>query len=215
MTALALAAWIAASPTITSLIGPVDTALAPALANFLLDHPDAAADILRSRGLAPYRVTPLGPGRWSADDGRGMTGTVTLLEKSSDGRVFVAEGIVDRPHRPALRAAVLIRMRLVPSSEGCRPAIRTSYEVSVRLRNPLLSLLLKSMRRFLAHSAEAKFSRAFTAAGKLGELAAAQPDALFAEIAAHPGLSAAERSAVRALEAQSRAAAGRCPALPR
>jgi hypothetical protein len=210
------AAAIMRSYTVRSLIGPIDTPLEPGLAEFFLDHPDLSSDLVRAHRIAPYRVTTIGPGRCRADDGYGIRGTIDLLEKTPSRRVYLADGVFDRRALPTMRALVVIVMRMTPlPSETCPPKIRSEYEVYIRLRNPVLAALVKTLRPFLSQTAASRFSRAFVAAQKLGELIAREPDAVFAEIEAHPGLSSSERSAARAFAARARAAAARCPAPPR
>jgi hypothetical protein len=204
------------SPTVRADIGPIDTPLAADLAQFLLDHPDLSSDLVRAHKIAPYRISMIGPARSTADDGNGIRGTIDLLERTPARRVYFADGVFDRPALPTIKATAVIVLRVTPlPDEACPPKVRSEFEVYVRLRNPVLATLVKTLRPFISRTAISRFSRAFVAAQKLGELIAREPDAVFGEILAHPGLSDPERSAARSLGVRARETSARCPAAPR
>lgn len=187
--------------TVRSSLGPTDTPLTLALSNFLLDHPDFSARIVRERGIAPYRIEMRGPRRTLADDGDGTTGLVTLVAVDGNDRVYYGEG----EHRsllfPAIRASAVIALRLEPvTGADCRQHVKTTFDVSVRLHSRFVAGVVKTLRPFLQRTIIRKFSNAFMVADQVGHMMAKTPAALADDIRSAPELDRATRQeAIRLL----------------
>ncbi len=181
--------------TVRSRLGPVVTPLPPDVAEFLLDHPDLSADLVRAHKLAPYRIEMRGPDQSWADDGEGTKGTITLVRRSSAERLYYGDGTHDAALLPTIRATAVIVMGVKPlPREGCAGSVETSFEVYVRLKNPVLAGVVKTLRPLLSRTIVRKFGKAFLVADQVGRLMARDPDRLAAEAAESPRLSAAERA---------------------
>lgn len=186
--------------TVRSTLGPVQTPLPLSLANFLLDHPDLSADIVRRHKIAPYVIEMRGPDRSWADDGDGTSGLVVLARRTDTTRLYYGEGTHRSSVFPAIRARAVIVMTLKPvERRGCPDAVDTSFDVYVKLRNPLLAGLVKALRPFLAKTIVRKFSKAFMVADAVGQLMARRPKELEAEVRSLPELSPAGREQLIAL----------------
>jgi hypothetical protein len=199
-------------PTIHSSLGPLETPLPLDVADFLLDHPDASAWLVRKRRLAPYRITMIGPNRSLADDGAGARGDITLAERGTGRRVYYGEGTYRTRIFPTVHAGAVITMLIEPVRRpGCRESVRTTFAVDVRLRNWALAGLVKALRPFLRDTVIRKFSKAFLVAHQIGELIDQDPAGVFAELASCPLLREPDRAALRALEAGIRGGPPSCP----
>lgn len=180
--------------TVHETIGPSLTPLPLGLSDFLLDHPDLSAFIVRRRGIAPYRITMLGPRRTLADDGEGTTGIVDLLQSSPRRRLYYGEGVHHSRFFPDIRASAVIVMELreEPEPDG-RPATVSTFEVFVRMRSRFVSGVIKTLRPFVQRTVIGKFSKAFLVADTVGRLMAADPDGVAADAGAFPAMLAEDR----------------------
>jgi hypothetical protein len=212
----ALIAHTTAAYTVRSTVGPLETPLSPSWADFLLDHPDLAASLVRRYNIAPYVITMRGPRQSYADDGDGTKGLVTMVEHEGERRLYYGEGTHDSRLFPTIRAAAVIQMDVSPvAPEGCPRRVRSSFTVFVKLRNPLLSGMVKVLRPFVRDTIIRKFTRAFLVAHHVGRLLAEKPKEVSADILAYEGLSAEDREQARALIASLEPQPAACLAPPR
>ncbi|MDE2039870.1 MAG: hypothetical protein KGO96_09100 [Elusimicrobia bacterium] len=190
------------SCTVSAAVGPLETPLSPEWARFLLDHPDLSASLVRSRGIAPYRITMIGPRRSLADDGDGTKGIVSLFESKPERRVYYCDGAHSSRLFPTIHASAVVVMSLEPAPRPGRSAwISSRFDVCVKLRNPLLAGMVHILGPFVRRTILRKFSKAFDSAQRLGVLLSKRPDALLAQILAYPGLSPQDRRLARRLAA--------------
>ncbi len=195
-------ARVMAAPTVSSRVGPLETPLPIDLAEFLLDHPDLSAFIVRSHHIAPYVITMLGPRRSSADDGDGTSGIIDLASRTERRRVYYGEGVHRSRIFPPIRADAVIVMELEPARRaGCGPRIRSSFDVYVKLRNPILSGMVKALRVFVRATIIRKFSKAFLVADQVGRLLARDPQSVRRDVAAFPLSDVDRRRALRLIDA--------------
>jgi hypothetical protein len=162
---------------------------------FLLDHPDLTAFIANRHKIAPYRVDRLGPRRWVADDATGTRGAVSLVAAAPRRREYYGDG-VHRRLRVDIRAAVVMDMYLTEvAGPGAAPATQAAVRVWVKIKNPVVSSLVVSLRPFLRGMVERKFAKALRAAEAVGRLLASEPQAVAKDVRAFPALSAKDRAA--------------------
>lgn len=212
----ALIARTTSSYTVRSTVGPLDTPLSPAWADFLLDHPDLSAFLVRKYGIAPYMITMRGPNQSWADDGDGTKGLITLVEHSGRTRLYYGEGTHDSALFPTIRASAVIVMTVEPvQPPGCPERIRSSFAVYVKLRSRFLSGMVKLLRPFVRDTVIRKFTKAFLVAHHVGRLLAEQPHSVAADILAYPNLAERDRETVRALLDELQPQPRSCLAPPR
>ena len=203
------------SYTVQSFLGPLVTPIPPELADFLLDHPDLSASIVRGHKIAPYRIEMRGPSQSWVDDGAGTRGIVTLVDKSAERRSYLADGTYQTKMFPLIHATAAILMEFQRVERpGCLPAVRTEFDVYVDLRNPLLSGIVKTLRPFLRKTVARKFSKAFMAAHEAAKLMARDPDGMTREILAFEGLSTADREAAKTMLAHAKDQPAACREVP-
>lgn len=186
--------------TVHERLGPGRTPLPLELSNFLLDHPDFSAEVVRRRGIAPYRIEMLGPRRSRADDGEGTSGVVNLLSRTDRRRLYYGEGVHHSRLFPDVRASAVIVMELAEETapDGRRVTV-TVFDVYVRMRSRFVAGVVKTLRPFLQRTVVGKFSKAFMVADEIGRLTARDPGALAEDARSSPALFAEERDALLAL----------------
>lgn len=186
--------------TVSGSVGPIETPLTLQVSEFLLDHPDLSAWLVRRRKIAPYVIEMRGPGRSWADDGDGTTGFIDLVYRSPERRVYYTEGTHVSAVFPDIRASAVIILDISPvSREGCRGHVVTSFDVYVKLRSGFLSAIVKTLRPFIKGLIVRKFTRAFSVADQVGVLLAKDPEGVGREMLSYPGLSAEERASAQVL----------------
>jgi hypothetical protein len=185
--------------TVRSRVGPADTPLPLALSNFLLDHPDLSAYLVRVRRIAPYRIEMRSPRQSWADDGDGTAGLITLVERTDTRRLYYGEGAHRSRLFPVIRASAVIEMDLAKTTgaDG-RPHTRTVFTVWVRIHNRFVSRLVRILKPFLRRTVIGKFSKAFMVADKVGRLMAKDPAGVAADARGFTELSAAGRADLEA-----------------
>lgn len=199
--------------TVHAVLGPAETPLPLEASNFLLDHPDLSAFLVSRRKIAPYRIDMLGPRRSLADDGEGTRGVVNLIEASDRRRLYYGEGVHRSLLFPDIRATAVIVMDLSEATgPDSRPRTITTFHVWVRMRSRFVAGLVKTLRPFLQGTVVGKFRKAFFVADALGRLMAGDPDAVFEDLRAFPGLSGEDRAALLGMMARLRPPAA--PATP-
>ena len=186
--------------TIRSALGPMDTSLPLSLANFLLDHPDLCSFLVRRHKLAPYTIERRSPRQSAADDGNGTRGLITLTQRRDNGRVYFGEGFHESRLLPTIHASTVILMDVrEEAGQECRRHITSSFDVYVRLKNPILSGFVKVLRPFVKGMVARIFAKAFLTADKVGRLMAEDPDGIAREMDLFPGISPGDRAVLAEL----------------
>ncbi len=193
--------------TVRSTVGPADTPLPLELSNFLLDHPDLSAYLVRVRRIAPYTITMRSPRQSWADDGDGTRGLITLVERSATRRLYYGEGTHRSRFFPLLHASAVIEMDLAPATgaDG-RPHTLTTFVVWVRMRSRIVAGLIRALKPFLRRTVTGKFTKAFFVADQVGRLMAKDPAGVAADARAFPGMTPTERAALDGMMRGLRAA---------
>jgi hypothetical protein len=198
-------------PTVHQRVGPIDTPLSLEMSGFLLDHPDMSAWLVRRHKIAPYVIEMRGPGRSWADDGDGTTGFIDLVENRPDRRAYYTEGTHVSALFPKIRASAVILMDISAANKpGCDEQVTSSFDVYVRMRNPFVSGMVKTLRPFIKGVLIRKFTRAFSVARQVGVLLAEDPAGVRSEILSYPGFAPEERETAAGLLAALEPAAPAC-----
>lgn len=178
-------------------VGPIETPLPQELADFLLDHPDLAATIVREHGIAPYRITMRGPRQSWADDGDGTVALVTEVAREEGKRVYYCDGTHRSRIFPDIKAEAVIVMEMRPVPRpGCSARVRSTFDVYVKLRNPVLSRMANVLP-FVRRTIVRKFSKAVLTADEVGRLLARTPQAVVWDVEDFGLPEAEEKRALR------------------
>lgn len=201
-------------PTVHQVVGPIETPLSPQVSEFLLDHPDMSAWLVRRHGIAPYVIEMRGPDRSWADDGDGTTGFIGLAARAPGERAYYTEGTHVSALFPDIKAAAVVLMEIRPVvRDGCPPHVVSSFDVYVKMRSRFVSAMVKALKPFIKRVLIRKFTKAFSVAQQVGVLLAREPKATAAEILSYPGFSDADRARAAVLldsvEAEPAACRGR------
>jgi hypothetical protein len=181
--------------TVHEVIGPIETPLSLEMSDFMLDHPDLSAWLVRRHKIAPYVIEMKGPGRSWADDGDGTTGFIDLADRQPDRRAYYTEGTHVSLLFPKIRAAAVVLMEIRPyQTEGCQPHVLSSFDVYIKMRSRFVSRMVKILRPFIKGLLIRKFTEAFSVARQVGVLLAEDGENVKQEILSYPGLSPEERA---------------------
>jgi hypothetical protein len=180
--------------------------------DFLLDHPDFAADVARVLREGKYRVRRVGT-LYEADDGRGVRGLMKPLLSENGRRVFYLEGRYDPPLLPALsgRAIILLDSEHLDGPDGVTYCAMR-FSGFLKLDSAVADALARVLQAFSEDQMDGRVRRFFGHVARVSRRAYDDPEGLAAFLADHPELAADRREEFRALllasAAPSWAAAG-------
>jgi hypothetical protein len=184
-------------------LGPIQTPLSLELAEFLLDHPDLSGFLVHELKIAPYVAKLKGPGQFWADDGEGSKGLVTLVDHQPGHRVYYVDGIHHSHYFPAIHAGAAVVMEMKPDTEGqCPSHIRSAFTIYVKLNNPVLSNLAKTIRPFIRKTVAHKFGKGFMVAHGIGLEMMKNSDRVVETAAKFPTFTAQDRAELEKLAAR-------------
>lgn len=158
--------------------------------DFLIEHPDFAANVARVLKEGKYRVrqTPAG---YEADDGHGAHGFFKPVITDGDRRVFYLEGRYDRLFLPTLSGRLVLVLETV---HRAHPGGTTYAEARVaaflRLDNALIETLARVIEPFSRSLLDHRIRRFFRHVERVSQRAYDDPEGLAEELASHPDLPA-------------------------
>ena len=164
----------------------------PDVFQYLLDHPDFAANMARAIKVGKYRVTPVSGG-YEADDGRGVHGFLKPVYADSQRRVFYLAGRYDPPIFPSMtgRAVLVLDALHVANPDGTNRAVVTVVGF-LKVDSVLARIVAKVLRDFTHAAVDRKVRRFFRHVEKVSARAADDPAGLAQEIQRHPELPAGQ-----------------------
>jgi hypothetical protein len=159
-------------------VGDITYPSRPDVGNYLLDHPDFAANVARILREGKYRVRRVGD-HYEAEDGRGVSGIMKPLFVEDGRRIFYLQGRYDAAWLPTLYG----RAVLVLDTEHERAASGTSLaNVRVtgylRIDSRLAATLLGIARDFSERTVDRKVRRFFLHVERLSRRAYEDPEGL-------------------------------------
>ncbi|MBI3031431.1 MAG: hypothetical protein HYY64_18175 [Candidatus Rokubacteria bacterium] len=156
-----------------------------------VDHPDVTAAASRHLGLAKYRVEPVGPDRFAADDGEGAKGTYRVLVHDDRRRIMLTRGSHEGRILGRIGGASLtiLSFELRAGSEGA-PEVAQQVESFVRIDNPVAAFFARLLLPLFSGYADRKIAETFDVTARVSEWAAREPTAFCAWLAGSDGLPA-------------------------
>jgi hypothetical protein len=160
----------------------------PDVCEYLLDHPDFAADVARALGEGRYRVRRVGR-QYQTSDGRGVSGLMHPLLSQAGRRIFYLEGQYDSKwlQRIKGRAVLVLDTRYTPGTNGIAMA-DVSVQGYLRLDNRLLGAFIVLARDFSASTFEERVRKFFGHVERVTWRASSDPHGLLDVLAVTPDL---------------------------
>jgi hypothetical protein len=153
---------------------------------YLLDHPDFAADLARVLREGKYRVRRAGD-HWNTEDGRGVSGVVRPVYAADGRRIYYLEGQYDSKWLPTLRGrAVLILDSSYTRAASGTPLADVSVMGYLRVDNVFVGALIAIARDFSSRTFDSKVRRFFGHVERVTRRAWEDPDGLIELMAARP-----------------------------
>ncbi|MEK7743238.1 MAG: hypothetical protein AAB578_02525 [Elusimicrobiota bacterium] len=184
-------------PATASTAGPAHTPLERPLFDFLIDHPEAGAELARALAVENIVFRREGPDRFWADDKDGSAGTLRLLSKSETERLYYFDCVHDEPFYWPVRVRVVLLMKnesLPPSAGGGQ---NSTLAVYTRIEDPVIRTLISLFGRAARRVVSRKAVKGMKLSSRLGAALRRRPlDALRA-LPAMP-LGPAERKELEA-----------------
>ena len=158
--------------------------------DFLIEHPDFAANVARVLKEGKYRVWQTTAG-YAADDGRGAYGFFKPLITDGDRRVFYLEGRYDRPFLPTLSGRLVLVLETVHrTNSGGISYAETRVAGFLRLDSAILERLARVAISLSERLLERRIRRFFRHVERVSRRAYDDPEGLAEELARHPDLPA-------------------------
>lgn len=160
----------------------------PEAFEFLLDHPDFAADVARLLREGKYRLRRVGE-VYEADDGRGARGWLRPVFAAPGRRLFHLEGRYDPPLLPSLsgRLVILLDSQHVEGPDGVTYcAMRVAG--FLKLDSTLTEVLARVSRSFSEAQVDRRVRRFFRHVAAVSRRAYDDPEGLAALLAGHPAI---------------------------
>jgi len=168
-----------------------------AVFEYLLDHPDFAATLARSAGVLKYTVERRGEGEYWADDHKGITGRLAILQAETGRRIFYAEGVYEKGLlRIPGRMAMVMTYAEREGEEGS-PHVEGTLSGYIKLDSFFFDPMARLFRPLVAGVMEKRASRFFRKADRLLEILYRDPEFLMQQLS--PDKWGEELEALRSL----------------
>jgi hypothetical protein len=156
--------------------------------DFLMEHPDFAANVARVLREGKYRVWQTAAG-YEADDGRGARGFFKPVFADGDWRIFYLEGRYDQPFLPTLAGQLVLVMETAHrANSGGTSYAETRVACFLRLDNAILKLLAQVAAPLSRSLMDRRIRRFFRHVERVSQRAYDDPEGLAEELARHPDL---------------------------
>ena len=167
--------------------------------DFLLDHPDFAADVARVLREGKYRVRRVGD-LYEADDGRGVRGLMKPILSEDGRRLFYLEGRYDPPLLPAMsgRVVIMLDSEHLDGPDGVTYCAM-KFSGFLKLDSVVADALTRVMQAFSEDQMDRRVRRFFSHVAAVSRRAYDDPEGLAALLAARPELPADRVAAFRDL----------------
>jgi hypothetical protein len=173
---------VVARPLVVRQINGIAYKSRPEIFQYLLDHPDFAANMARAIKVGGYRVTPV-PGGYEADDGRGVHGFLKPVYADAQRRVYYLAGRYAPPIFPAMTGrAVLVLDALHVASPGGGSLAEVTVVGFLKVDSVLARILAGILRDFTQAAVDRKVRRFFRHVEKVSVRAYDDPAGLASEI---------------------------------
>lgn len=156
--------------------------------NYLLDHPDFAADVARVLREGKYRIQRVAD-YFEAQDGRGVSGIMRPLYAETGRRIFYLEGRYDTKWFPTVKGrAVLVLDTDHTEPPGGTPQADVRVLGYLRIDNFLVGAFVAIAREFSERTFDRRVRKFFSHVERVNRRACEDPEGLVDLLAAQPDL---------------------------
>lgn len=165
----------------------------PMVFDYLIDHPDFAANAGRILGIVKYRVVKQRDGIFWGDDAHGATGTVELMHAGPGRRIYLATGTFVKRYLPTIYGRIVLVMAYEHRTDRTGDSLVINHiRGYLRIDNAILGILARIARPVVGPIVDKKVLRTFAAAGRLTEQASHNATALYHSLDASPEIMKSE-----------------------
>jgi hypothetical protein len=159
-----------------------------AVFDFLIEHPDFAADLARMLREGRYRLRRIGEA-YEAEDGRGVRGRLRQLAVDGDRRLFYLEGRYDPPALPTLTGRLVLLLE-TEHTEGPDGITYCDMRVTgfLALDQTLPAVVVRVARSFSEAQVDRRVRRFFRHVAAVSRRAYDDPEGLADDMERRPGL---------------------------
>lgn len=188
-------------PTLSRELAPVRFAGTLRTAEWLLDHPQIAAALARRLHppLERYVVTPAPGGTFEVADQDALRGTLRLIGRGPDRRLYRCDGEFGSPQgalHVAGRLVLFLAYRALPPADGL-PRVEMLPALFVRTESVFTHGIAKLLGPLLRGVIDRRVEKLAAATEILGRRVAQDPGGLEAEMRAWPEIPPADLAAFR------------------
>jgi hypothetical protein len=188
-------------PTLVRQVPAVRFVGTPRATEWLLDRPGFAATVARHLHppLERYQVTPTPDGRFNIRDHGPLRGTLRLVAREADRRLYLCEGqfrSAEQFFQVAGRLALYIEFRVLPAQVG-PPQMEVTPTIYVRFENVLAHGFFKLLGPFFFGVIDRRVANLAAATQIVSRRIAADPAGLYEEMRTWSDLRPDELEAYR------------------
>ncbi len=152
-----------------------------AVLGHLVMHPEFTASLAQAAGVLKYSVKRQGPAEYWADDHRGLTGRIELLQATEGQLVYYAQGMYKNGIiRIPGRIAVVVRY--TEGKEGDSFFVENTVAAYVRVDGPLLDPLARLFRPIVERIMNRRVAWFFRKANELMTKLTQDPEAVLQKL---------------------------------
>lgn len=184
---------VVATSQVSREVGNITYPTRRAIWEYLLVHPDFAAQVARVIRQGKYRIQPVGD-HYNVDDGRGVRGVMRPLYAAHDRHIFYLEGAYEATRwlpTVAGRVVLVLDHRYLEGADGTPLAdvVVTGY---IRIDSRFIGALLLLAKEFSARTLDTSVRRFFRHVERLNRRALEDPTGLLALLETQPDVDRAQ-----------------------
>lgn len=189
---------VLATSQVSREVGNIVYSTRRAIWEYLLVHPDFAAQVARAVRQGKYRIQPVGD-HYDVDDGHGVRGVMRPLYSASDRHIFYLEGAYEATRwlpTVAGRVVLVLDNRYLEGADG-RPLADVAVTGYIRIDSRFVGALLLLAKEFSGRTLETSVRRFFRHVERLNRRALDDPKGLLDLLDGQPEVDRAQLAEFR------------------
>ncbi|MFI5325538.1 MAG: hypothetical protein ACHQ7H_04835 [Candidatus Rokuibacteriota bacterium] len=180
---------VVATSQVSREVGNINYPTRRAIWEYLLVHPDFAAQVARVMRQGKYRIQPVGD-HYDVDDGHGVRGVMRPLYSANDRHIFYLEGAYEATRwlpTVAGRVVLVLDNRYRQSADGT-PLADVAVTGYIRIDSRFVGALLLLAKEFSGRTLDAGVRRFFRHVERLNRRALEDPKGLLDLLESQPAV---------------------------